>query len=153
VDEIERKMSEVKWSYADGDPDALANLSRRIEEAGRREDLINYSDLVRGVVFHLTNVNKGEPFQIDIYEWPDLHRAILGEFLGYISMLSYRRAKFMASALAVNKTEFKPSDHFKWMKDLGILSGRDVDDFWQDQVKKAFEWFKTNRCRQNDVGN
>ena len=51
----------------------------------------------------------------------NLYRAILGEFLGYISMLSYRKAKFMASELAV-KTEFKPSDHFfKWMKDLGML--------------------------------
>ncbi|HUS12773.1 MAG TPA: hypothetical protein VMZ30_20050, partial [Pyrinomonadaceae bacterium] len=127
MDEIERKMSEIKWSYAEGDPDALASLAARIEGVGRREDLINYSDLVRGVTFHLPNVNKGEPFQIDIHEWPDLHRAILGEFLGYISMLSYRKAKFMASALAINKTEFKPSYHFfNWMKDLGMLSGRDV---------------------------
>ena len=145
MDDIELRMQETKWSYAENDPDALAVLSRRIEDAGRREDLINYSDLVRGVVFHISNVNQGQPFQIDIHEWPDLHRAILGEFLGYISMLSYRKAKFMASALAINKTEFKPSYHFfNWMKELGVLSGRDVDDFWQEQVKKAFDWFKVN---------
>jgi hypothetical protein len=51
-------------------------------------------------------------------------------------MLSYRKAKFMASALAINKMEFKPSYHFfTWMKELGVLSGRDVDDFWQKQAR------------------
>jgi hypothetical protein len=145
MDDIERRMAEIKWSYAESDPDALAELVKRIEDKGRGEDLINYSDLVRGVTFHLRNVNKGEPFQIDVHDWTDLDRAILGEFLGYISMLSYRKAKFMASALAINRTEFKPSYHFfNWMKDLGMLSGRDVDDFWQEQVKKAHNWFRSN---------
>jgi hypothetical protein len=145
MDEIVRKMSEIKWSYAESDPEALAELIKRIEDKGRREDLINYSDLVRGITFHIPNVNKGESFQIDVHDWSDLDRAILGEFLGYISMLSYRKAKFMASALAINKTEFKPSYHFfTWMKDLGMLSGRDLDDFWQEQVTKAHNWFRSN---------
>jgi len=145
VDEIKRKMSEIKWAYAESDPGALAELQRRIEDAGRREDLITYSDLVKGVVFHLPNVNKGQPFQIDIHEWSILDRAILGEFLGLISTLSYRKAKFMASALVVNKMEFRPSDHFfQWVKQLGMLSSRDIDDFWQEQVRKAHDWFKDN---------
>ena len=145
MDEIERKMSKIKWSYAESDPDVLAALVARIEDAGRREDLINYSDLVRGVRFQLPNVNKGQPFQIDVHDWQDSDRAILGEFLGYISMLSYRKGKFMASALVINKTELRPSYHFfNWMKDLEALSARDVDEFWQEEVKKAFEWFKSN---------
>ena len=145
MDDIERKMAEIKWSYAESDPDALAELKRRIEDTGRREDLITYSNLVKGVKFHLPNVNKGQPFQIDIHEWSILDRAILGEFLGYISTLSYRKAQFMASALVVSKTEFKPSDHFfQWMKQLGTLSSRDIDDFWQEQVSKAHDWFKSN---------
>ena len=145
MDPIESKMSKIKWSYVESDPDALAALIARVEYAGRREDLINYSDLVRGVRFHLPNVNRGEPFQIDVNDWQDLDRAILGEFLGYISMLSYRKGKFMASAFVINKTEFRPSYHFfHWMKDLEVLSARDVDDFWQEEVKKAFEWFKIN---------
>jgi hypothetical protein len=145
MDPIESKMSKIKWSYAESDPDALAVLIARVEDAGRREDLINYSDLVRGVRFQLPNVNKGQPFQIDVHDWQDLDRAILGEFLGYTSMLSYRKGKFMASALVINKTEFRPSYHFfNWMKDLEVLSARDVDEFWQEEVKKAFEWFKSN---------
>ena len=122
MDDIENRMSTIKWSYAESDPDALAALIARVEDAGRREDLINYSDLVRGVRFQLPNVNKGQPFQIDVHDWQDLDRAILGEFLGYISMLSYRKGKFMASALVINKTEFRPSYHFfNWMKDLEVL--------------------------------
>jgi hypothetical protein len=145
MDPIESKMSKIKWSYAESDPDALTALIARIEDAGRCEDLINYSDLVRGVRFHLPNVNKGQLFEIDVHEWRDLDRAILGEFLGYISMLSYRKGKFMASALVINKTEFRPSYHFfNWMKDLEVLSAKDVDEFWQEEVKKAFEWFKSN---------
>ena len=147
MDAIEKQMNEMNWSYAESNPDALAELKRRIEDAGRREDLITYSELVKGVTFHLPNVNKGQPFQIDTRGWSILDRAILGEFLGYISMLSYRKAKFMASALAISKGNDynRPSEHFfDWMKRLGILSGRDADDFWQEQVRKAHDWFKTN---------
>jgi len=150
MDPIESKLSKIKWSYAEGDPDALATLVARVEDAARREDLINYSNLVRGVWFHLPNVNKSQPFQIDVHDWRDLDRAILGEFLGYISTLSYRKGKFMASALVINKTEFRPSHHFfNWMRDLEVLSARDVDDFWQEEVKKAFEWFKTNSLKDS----
>ena len=145
MDAIEKQMNEINWSYAESDPDALAELKKRIEDTGRRETLINYSDLVKGVTFHLPNVNKGQPFQIDIHEWSILDRAMIGEFLGYISMLSYRKAKFMASALVIGKDNGRPSEHFfDWMKRLGILSGRDADDFWQEQVRKAHDWFKTN---------
>jgi hypothetical protein len=145
MDSIEGKLSKIKWSYAEGDPTALATLIARVEDAAHREDLINYSDFVKGVWFHLPNVNKGQPFQIDVNDWQDLDRAILGEFLGYISMLSYRKGKFMASALVINKKEFRPSYHFfNWMKDLEVLAARDVDDFWQAEVKKAFDWFKSN---------
>jgi hypothetical protein len=69
MDPIESKLSKLKWSYAEGDPDALATLVARVEDAARREDLINYSNLVRGVWFHLPNVNKGQPFQIDVHDW------------------------------------------------------------------------------------
>ena len=147
MDEIERQMNQVKWSYAESDPDALAELKRRIEDTGRRESWITYSELVSEVVFHLPNVNKGQPFKINTDSWTPLDRDIIGEFLGYISTLSYRKAKFMASALVVRKDreKRKPSEHFfKWMKELGILSGRDPDAFWLEQVTKAHDWFKSN---------
>jgi hypothetical protein len=147
MDAIEKQMNEINWPYAENDPDALAEVKKRIENTGREEDLITYSELVKGITFHLPNVNKGQPFQIDIHQWSILDRAILGEFLGYISMLSYRKAKFMASALVISgKSDYnRPSEHFfDWMKKLGILAGRDADDFWQEQVRKAHDWFKTN---------
>jgi hypothetical protein len=146
MDAIEKQMNEINWPYAENDPAALAEFKKRIENTGHGEGLISYSELVKGITFHLPNVNKGQPFQIDIHEWSILDRAILGEFLGYISMLSYRKAKFMASALAISQSnDQRPSKHFfDWMKRLGILAGRDADDFWQEQVRKAYDWFKTN---------
>ena len=109
MDPIESKMNKIKWSYVEHDPHALAALIARVEDAARHEDLINYSDLVRGVWFHLPNVNKGQPFQIDVHDWQDLDRPILGEFLGYISMLSYHKGKFMASALGLTKQSSDPA--------------------------------------------
>ena len=147
MDNVEIQMNKIKWSYAENDPDALAELKRSIEDIGRREGWITYSQLVTGVRFHLPNVNNGCPFQIDTHEWSILDRAIVGDFLGYISTLSYRKAKFMASALVISKRKEydRPSKHFfDWMKRLGILAGRDPDDFWQEQVKKAHDWFKSN---------
>jgi hypothetical protein len=147
MDAIEKQMNQINWPYAENDPAALAELKKRIEDTGRRGDLIGYSELVKGITFHLPNVNKGQPFQINIHDWSILDRAILEEFLGYISMLSYRKAKFMASALAISrKSDYnRPSKHFfDWMKRLGILAGRDADDFWQEQVRKAYDWFQSN---------
>ncbi|NLE58049.1 MAG: hypothetical protein GX616_06800 [Planctomycetes bacterium] len=145
---VARKLAATRWHYPEVDPDALARLQQRIAGAGRRQDLITYSDLVRGVTFYLPNVNDGKPFEIDVSEWRDLDRAIIGEFLGYISMLSFREAGFMASALAVEKAEMKPSVHFfRWMRELGALPDTKEETvlaFWLDQVKKAHAWFKAH---------
>jgi hypothetical protein len=100
------------------------------------------------VTFHLPNVNHGQPFEIDVAAWRDLDRAILGEFLGYISMLSFTEARFMASALVVSKSAYEPSEHFfRWMKQLGALSDTGADTvmaFWVDQVRRAHAWFRAN---------
>ena len=146
MDAIARKMAAIKWHYPDRDPDALAILEERIAEAGRNLSLITYSDLVKGVVFHLRNINEGNPYQIRIYDWSGLDRALIGEFLGYISMRSYAEAGFMASALVVNREEYRPSEHFfEWMKTLEILPDTHEDTvlaFWADQVNKAHNWFR-----------
>jgi hypothetical protein len=107
--------------------------------------LITYSDLVRGVTFRLPTVNGGVPFQIDVSDWSDLNRAILGDFLGAISAETYVEAGFLATALVVNKQEFMPRDQFfKWMNQLGALPDRKQDTvlaFWADQVNKAHNWY------------
>lgn len=148
-DEVAKKMEGVGWVYGDKDPKALAVLEERIADAGSKLGLITYSDLVKGVEFHLPNVRNGEAYQISIYDWTGLNRAILGDFLGYISARSYREAGFMASALAVNRAEYKPSDlFFEWMKKLEVLPDTNQDTvlaFWADQVNKAHNWYKAAR--------
>jgi len=46
----------IQWRYAPQDAAAKAELQSRIAEAGRRGKLIVYSDLVRGVAFHLPSL-------------------------------------------------------------------------------------------------
>jgi len=149
MDETLRRMRAVNWIYADKDPNALAMFEQRIAETGRNLQLIIYSQLVNGVVFHLPNIRNGEAYYIQTYNWSGLDRAIIGEFLGYISMRSYEQAGFMASALVVNALEFKPSWHFfEWMRTLNVLPNLDEDTvmaFWAEQVNSAHNWYKSQR--------
>lgn len=145
MDEFAQEMTALNWRYGDKDPEALAILEGRIAEAGRKLSLITYSDLVKGVEFHLPNVRDGEAYYISIHDWSGLDRAILGDFLGYISTRSYLEAGFMASALVVNKAEYKPSEQFfEWLERLGVLPDTNEDTvlaFWADQVNKAHKWY------------
>jgi hypothetical protein len=145
MDAVLEKFRAVPWYYAPHDAAALSELRHRIAAAGRRRALVRYSDLVSGVTFRLPNVAGGEPFQVDISAWTELDRAILGDFLGVLSMESYERHQFMASAIAVSKSDDQPSDGF-WtlMKQLGLVSNPKTDKatyFWLDQVQRAHEWY------------
>jgi hypothetical protein len=145
-DVIQARLDAVQWEYGDKDPVAIDELTHRIVTTGRKFSLISYSDLVKGVEFHFPNVRSGEPYCIDIYDWSELDRRIIGDCLGYISWRSYTKAKFMASALVVARLESKPSDiFFEWMETLGVLPNvyRDtVLAFWAEQVKRAHHWYK-----------
>ena len=149
ADPIVGKMAAITWIYGDKDPQALAILEERIAETGHNLGLITYSDLVNGVTFHLPNIRNGGDYQIAIHDWGGLDRAILGDFLGYISTRSYLRAGFMASALVVNRAEFRPSDQFfAWMEQLAVLPDTREDTvlaFWAEQVNKAHKWYRANR--------
>lgn len=149
MDEIVQKMAEIEWIYADKDPNALAVLEERIADTGRKLSLITYSELVKGVDFHLPNIRNGEAYRIQIYDWSGLDRSILAEFLGYISTRTYREAGFMASALVVQSTDPQPSEHFfEWMVKLGVLPDTSKDRvlaFWAEQVHKAHNWYKASR--------
>lgn len=145
MDDVTREMVRIRWTWADKDPEALAELESRIRQAGRRRTLVSYSDLVNGVVFRLPNLNGGQPYQINTSYWKDVDRALIGEFLGYISTRSHRRYGFMASALVVEKEERKPSFHFfEWMRKLGAVpstADEVVLPFWVDQVNRAYEQY------------
>jgi hypothetical protein len=144
MDKILERFGSIKWNYAPRDPAARAELDRRIAEVGRRRGLITYSDLVRGITFNLSNLR--EPHhQIDTGDWQDLDRVIVGDFLGYLSMESYERAGFFASALVVSKQDGTPGEGFyNLLKDLGLIASSKTDKamfLWSDHVDKAHKWY------------
>ncbi len=149
MDKIAKKLSGIKWLYADKDAAALAALETRIADTGSQLGLITYSKLVSGVIFRLPNFQQGCPYEIHVHDWSGFDRMLIGDFLGFISTRSYLRAGFMASALVVNRVEFKPSEQFfQWMEDLGVLSDlteATVLAFWADQVNKAHKWYQSHR--------
>lgn len=138
--EVLRRMQSSKWNYAFDDDDAFEVLRSRIELTGRREGLITYSDLVTGVEFRLPTISE-QPLLIDVHAWRPLDRAIVGEFLGRISMESYRDHGFMASALAVSKDPPVPSGlFFDWMHEIGALPIRNEAtelQFWSEHARLA----------------
>ena len=144
IDRIDEAFRAMKWKYADKDPEALAELERRIAGAARRRSLITYSDLVRGVRFNLPNLREGER-TIDVADWQELDRAIVGDFLGYISQRSYEHHRFFSSALVVTKTDGAPSEGFyTLMRDLGLISSGKTDKamyLFADHVAKAHTWY------------
>ena len=134
----------MRWDYGDKDDAARAELTRRIAAAGRRRGLITYSDLVRGVTFNLPNV-KGGPWMIDVGDWQDLDRAVVGSFLGYIAMESYLEARFFASALVVSKQDGTPGEGFyNLLKELEMIRSSKTDKalhLWAEHVAKAHQWY------------
>lgn len=145
-DPIFAKMQAVPWLYADKDPQAYAEIKRRVEEAGRQTKMLRYSELANGVEFHLPNIRSGNAYTINTWDWTGIDRRIIGEFLGYLSMESWRDAGFMASALVISGEEYQPSDQFfLWMKELGVLPNtrrETVMQFWSEQVRLAFAHYR-----------
>ncbi len=146
TNEVRRRLAEFSWPYAQHDPDARRQLARRIEDRARRQDILTYSDLVRGVTFRLPNVNSGRPFEIDVHEWSELDRAIIGDFLGYISAETYERAGIFGSAIVVTKGDGTPGPGFtKFMRDLGILTGSSETaalECWVREVERVYAWYR-----------
>ena len=148
MDTILEKFRAIQWRYAPQDPVARAELGRRIAEAGRREQLIPYSDLVRNITFVLPSLREPE-HRIDTAEWEDIDRTIIGDFLGYLSMESYEIGGFFASALVVSKETRLPGEgYFNLLKELGLLKSSKTDKaayLWADHVRKAQEWYRTHK--------
>ena len=145
-DPILKKMEGMQWSWADKDPAAKQELTNRIVQTGHSRRLVPYSDLVAGVEFRIPTIQHGNPYSIDTTDWEGLDRALIGEFLGLISTDSYRAGGFFATAIVVDKSENKPSDHFfEWMEWLSVLPNLKEDtvlSFWAKQVVLAHEYYK-----------
>jgi hypothetical protein len=144
MDKILERFRAIRWHYAPRDEAARAELGRRIADAGRRGGLVTYSDLVRGITFNLPNLLEPKR-QIDTGDWQDLDRAIVGDFLGYLSMESYERAGFFSSALVVSKQDGTPGEGFyNLLKELGLIASSKTDKamfLWSDHVDKAHKWY------------
>jgi hypothetical protein len=146
-DPIIERFQQIAWHYGDKDPVALAILEERVAAAGRKRGLLTYSQLVAGVPFNLPNVKGGE-WKIDIGDWSDLDRAVVGSFLGYMSYRSYQQARFFSSALVVSKLEGLPSEGFyALLKELGLIASSRSDKamyLWSEHVGKAHTWYSTH---------
>lgn len=112
MDQVAQKLASTSWDLAEQDPATRNELTRRIVETARRQELITYSDLVTDVTFHRSKVNGGRPFQIDTRSWSERDRHILGDFLSSIAAESYSAHGFLISAVVVNKENQRPSDPF-----------------------------------------
>ena len=144
MDPILTHFKQMTWRYAPQDPAAREVLSHRIAEAGRKGGTISYSSLVLSVTFHLPSLAEPDHL-VDTTDWQDLDRAIVGDFLGYLSMESYERAGFLCSALVVSKSDGTPGEGFyTLLKDLGLIVNSKTDKamyLWSDHVAKAHEYY------------
>lgn len=134
----------MTWRYADRDEDALRELEERIEEAGRAQELITYSELVEGIEFNLDNVARS-PFTIDVHAWDEFDRQVVGDFLGAISARSYLAHGIFASALVVSAGERTPGvGYVNLLKQVGLVPRNDemlVLEVWTRHVQHAFEHY------------
>ena len=142
------KMIAKGWPYAEACPEALAELGRRIAEVGRRRDLVHYSKLVSGLELRMAGVGNGAPFELGVPEWSDQDRKILGDLLGRLSLDTYQRGKFLASALVTAKGTQEPGEGFwSFVDELGLFTSTSPTRrlmFWTEQVRLAHEWYASN---------
>lgn len=148
MDRVAQRLAQYTWPYAEQDASALAEIAKRVANTGRLEDLITYSDLVRGIDFYIPTVNKGEPLRLGVPEWTDLHRAIIGDFLGRLCVDTYGAGQFMGSALVVASDTRQPSEGYReLMRQSGVLRGKSDAEFlahWVPEIRKAYEWYAKN---------
>ena len=146
MDQVAEKLASYEWPYAENDIEALHAILRKIADTGEAQDLITYSDVVRGITFRMANVSSGEPIRLGVPEWSELHRAILGDFLGRACLATYERGRFLGSALVVGKVDGQPSEGFRSLvRELGLV-GRaresDFTEFWIAEVANAHAWYR-----------
>lgn len=149
---VDQKLLEKLIISIANDPDldmnAVEILTQRIKEVGkhdpkRRSGFITYGKLVEGVAFVLGN---GRTHMIR--EWSPFDQNLIGNYLSYISVQSYRRGGFFAQSVVITQKEKMPSiSFFEWMCNLGVLPNTTFEStlpFWQNERRKAYEWYKNN---------
>jgi hypothetical protein len=148
---VEARMAKHKPGSGVIDPELLARMEAidwkwpKSDMRTVEERMLDYSKLVSGWELQIPAINEGKPFQIDVKNWRDIDRALLGSFLGFISMRSYKKHGFLFSAIVVGKTEAQPSPHFfQYVRDLGILEDSSEDGiltFWGREFRAVFRHY------------
>lgn len=132
------------------DLSAVTALSGRLADCARRETTVTYSQLVDGIEFALGN---GRVHLIDVREWTGLDRQIIGDYLGLIASTSFREHDFMASALAVDYKNRRPSDSFfklaVLLEALPLDTRTARDAFWIDHLQRAFRYYKSQAVAES----
>jgi hypothetical protein len=137
--------------HFDDDESALYEIKLRLATTARQQpdNVITYSDLVKGIIFHLPTVLGGDPIELGVPEWSGLHQSIIGGCLGRISCDTYIEGRFLASAIAVSKTTSEPSDGFnQLLVDLGFVGSKRhhrCTEIWIDQLQKTYKWCREHR--------
>jgi hypothetical protein len=142
------RMNAKHFPYAQACPDAVAEMGRRIAAVGKRRDLVHYSKLVAGLELRMANVDGGTPFELGVPEWIDLHRNILRDLLNCVSIESYRRGQFLASAIVTAKGTQEPGEGFwNFVAEVGLCTSASPNKrlmFWSQQVSAAHAWYAAN---------
>lgn len=142
------KMTAKSWPYSEACPGAVAELGVRVAKVGKMRGLVHYSKLVNGLELRMTNVGDGAPFELGVPEWSDLDRKILGDLLGRLSLDTYQRGKFLASALVTAKGTSEPGEGFwTFVDELGLFTSTSPTRrlmFWTEQVRLAHDWYASN---------
>lgn len=141
-------MATTTTIYLNPQDPALRELEDRIGRQGRAGDgePLTYANLVEGIVFQPRHPNNGATYSISI--WSDVDRALIGEYLTYISEESYKAHKFLASAMVVSADKNQPklpSDPFFTLaRRLGAMKAKqDKTDFWIIELRKAQAYYKS----------
>ncbi|NTV13863.1 MAG: hypothetical protein HGA96_08055 [Desulfobulbaceae bacterium] len=119
-----------KTSRKEGTKNTTNKVKIILEDCARKGETISYSVLMDKVGMSSINPH---------------HRRQIGEYLGEISSDSYKRDRFMLSALAVLKnTEIPNESFFGLAKDLNAMDeGDDENTFYKSQLTKIFKKHKT----------
>jgi hypothetical protein len=142
------KLLARPWPYSTANPAAVVEIGQRVARVGKRRELIHYSKLTSGLELRMADIGGGVPFELGVPEWSDLDRNILGDLLGRLSLDSYRRGNFLASALVTSKGTQEPGEGFwNFAAELGVFTSTSPTRrlmFWSDQVRVAHDWYATN---------
>lgn len=148
MDPLLEKLKSFDWPLPDQDEAGYQQIKAKVAKAGKRRQLLTYSDLVRGVDFHDPDRNSGKPFQLNIAGWTGLDRHIIGQYLGKLSCETYENHGFMANALVVDAINGMPSKiFFQWMEYIEAIPDKndhEMERFWANQLRKAQAWYRSN---------